>query len=117
LSEKSARFNEILVKSIDASIIELLGENVLSALNQYLTDRLDVTREELPYRLASLYTVLEEIFGFKGARTLQHRIAEHLSNEISVPLPDAADYTLQMYVQKAIETGPSKLQTANRSCS
>ena len=103
MSEKSAQFNEILVKSIDRAITELLGEKVLATLYQHFAEHYDITREEIPYRLDTLYTALDQTFGFKAARTLEHHIAKRLSNEISIPLPESSDYTLQTYLQKAKE--------------
>ena len=102
MSEKSAQFNEILVKSIDRAITEL-GEKVLATLYQHFAEHYDITREEIPYRLETLYTALDQTFGFKAARTLEHHIAKRLSNEISIPLPESSDYTLQTYLQKAKE--------------
>jgi len=101
MSEKAARFNEVLVKSIDLAITELLGEKVLASLYEHFAEHYNITRDEIPYRLDTLYTALDQTFGFKAARTLEHHIAKRLSNQISVPLPETPDYTLQTYLQKA----------------
>lgn len=103
MSEKAARFNEILVESIDLAITELLGEQVLASLYKHFAEHYDITRDEILYRLDSLYTALDQTFGFKAARTLEHHIAKRLSSQISVPLPETSDYTLEAYLQKAKE--------------
>jgi hypothetical protein len=105
LSGKSARFNEILLRSIDAAITETLSTQVLTALYNHLAERYDITRDEIPYRLDSLYVALGQIFGFKAAKTLERKIAKHLCAEFNIEFPDTPDCTLSMYVEKAKEHG------------
>ena len=98
--QKAARFNELLVKSIDEAVTELLGERGRDTLFQHLAERYDVSRDEIPYRLDSLHAAIEQTLGDKASIILDLEIAKFLSREISVPLPDTRDYTLQTYLLK-----------------
>jgi len=100
MRKKTARFNELLVKSIDEAVTELLGEKGRDTLFQHLAEQYDITRDEIPYRLDSLYASIEQTLGDKASRILDREIAKFLSREISVPLPDTRDYTLQTYLLK-----------------
>lgn len=101
MSEKGKRFNEILTKSIDTTISQLLSPSVLSSFYAYLKERYDVTMDELPYRLDTMYAVLDQVFGVKGARTIERRITKHLCDEFKVRFLDTSDCTLPMYIEKA----------------
>jgi hypothetical protein len=118
MPQKIVGFNEILVKSIDLAITEILGERVLTTLYQHFAEHYDITREEIPYRLDSLYTALDQTFGFKAARTLEHRIAKHLFSEFGVPLPTKLDYPLETYLDKikkiAVSPNGSAVKTVKR---
>lgn len=105
MSEKGNRFNEILGKSIDATITELFSPNVLSALYTNLKEHYDVTKDELPYRLETMYSVLDSVFGWKEARTVERQIAKHLSEEFNIHFLDTPDCTLPMYIEKAKALG------------
>ena len=103
MSEKSKRFNEILTVTIERTITELLSPHVLAALYKHLQDRYDVGRDELPYRLETMYAVLDQVFGVKAARTIERQIAKRLCAEFNIPFLDAEQGTLEMYVAKAKE--------------
>jgi len=103
MPQKASRFNEILVKSIDEALTELLGEKGRDSLYQHLAEHYDVTRDEIPYRFDSLYAAIEQILGDKASKILDREIAKFLSRQISVPLPDTRDYTLQTYLLKAMK--------------
>jgi uncharacterized protein YgbK (DUF1537 family) len=101
MHQKASRFNEILVKSIDEAVTELLGEKGRDTLYQHLAEHYDVTRDEIPYRFDTLYAAIEQTLGDKASKILDREIAKFLSRQISVPLPDTRDYTLQTYLLKA----------------
>jgi len=98
LPSKGEHLNEILVNSIDATIPELFGPNVLSL---HLKDNYDVTRDELPYRMQTMYSILSNVFGAKGERTIERQIAKHLTSEFNIPFKDTRDCTLPMYIEEA----------------
>jgi len=99
--QKAVRFNEILVKSVDEAVTELLGEKGRSSLYQHLAEHYDVTRDEIPYRLDTLYAAIEQNLGGRASKILDCEIAKFLSRQISVPLPKTRDYVLQTYLLKA----------------
>ena len=101
MPQKTVRFNEVLVKSIDEALTELLGEKGRDHLYQHLAEHYDVTRDEIPYRLDSLHAAIEQTLGDKASRILDLEIAKYLSRQIKVPLPETRDYTLQTYLLKA----------------
>ena len=103
MAENLKRFNEILVKSIDEAISELLSPQVLTSLYKYLNEQHGIIPDELPYRLETIYTVLDQVFGVKGARTIERHIAKHLCDELGMKFLDTPDCTLEMYVEKAKE--------------
>jgi hypothetical protein len=101
MSQKAAQFNELLIKSIDEAVTELWGEKGRDSLYQHLTEHYDITRDEIPYRLDSLYAAIEQTLGDKAAKILDYEIAKYLSRQISVPLPKTRNYTLQTYLLQA----------------
>jgi hypothetical protein len=103
LSEKGTRFNEILTVTIERTITELLSPHVLAALYKHLQERYDVKRDELPYRLETMYTVLDQVFGVKAAKTIERQIAKRLCAEFNIPFLDTEESTLEMYIAKAKE--------------
>jgi hypothetical protein len=103
LPEKAKRFNEILTMAIERTITELLSPGVLAALYQHLQERYDVGRDELPYRLETMYTVLNEVFGVKAAKTIERQITKRFCAEFNIPFLDTEESTLEMYVAKAKE--------------
>jgi hypothetical protein len=105
LSDNIEKFNEILLTSVDKTITEVLSPEVCAAFYAHLRGKYNITRDEIPYRLDSLYKILDEIFGPKPARTIERQIAKHLCAEFNIHFVDAPDSTLQRYVHKAKQLG------------
>jgi len=101
MSEKGKRFNEILIQSIDTTMVELLGSRVSSDLHKHLKGHYGVTSEELPYRLETMYALLKDVFGITGERTIERQIARRFAREFNIPFLDTIDCTLPMYIDKA----------------
>jgi hypothetical protein len=105
LADNTSRFNEILARTIDKTITELFSPTVLTALYEHLEKNYNLTRDELPYRLKTMYIVLDRVFGFKGANIIERRIAKNLCDEFNIPFANKPECTLEMYVEKAKQLG------------
>ena len=77
-------FYSVFMDATDETITELLGPAVLNALYARLADTYDITRDELPYRLDTAYSVLETVFGVKGARTISRSIVRRFYGKLNV---------------------------------
>ena len=91
-------FNQVFTTAIDEVITELLGHNVLESLYTALATYHDIQRDELPYRLDTAYSVLEQTFGVDGARTIGMRIVHRLYDKLNLPLIRESGYTAIDYV-------------------
>jgi hypothetical protein len=80
---------------------ELLGRDVVESLYTCLEKHHDITKDELPYRLETAYSVLENVFGVKGARTIGTRIARRLYQKLNLPFASELGYTPVEYVNIA----------------
>jgi len=97
---KRIEFNQALIEAFDEVVSELLGSDVLDSLYLALKNRYTVSKDELPYRLDTAYSMLEHVFGFKGVRTIGNRIARRLYERLSLEFNDD-DRTLLDYVEDA----------------
>ena len=101
MPQKTVPFNELLIKSIDEAVTELLGEKGRQSLYRHLAEHYDVTRDEIPYRLDALHTAIVRTLGNKAADVLDIEIVKYLARQIKVPLPDTRDISLQKYLLRA----------------
>ena len=100
-------FNELFCRAVDESISEILGANVRSSLYAALEKQYAVTRDELPYRLETMYAVLENVFGFRSSRIIENHIIRKFYHNLNLPFDTVDGYTLKDYVEaarKKIET-------------
>jgi len=101
MPQKTVHFNELLIKSIDEAVTELLGEKGRQSLYRHLAEHYDVTRDEIPYRLDALHTAIVRTLGNKAADVLDIEIVKYLARQTKVPLPDTRDISLQKYLLRA----------------
>ena len=105
MAEKLKRFNEILIQSIDESINELVSPNVRRVLYKLLEDHYGIIPDEFPYRLETIYTALDDVFGIRVAGAIERLIAKHFYGELNIPFAYMSECTLQMYIEKAQQLG------------
>ncbi|MCW3998966.1 MAG: hypothetical protein NWE93_01850 [Candidatus Bathyarchaeota archaeon] len=88
--EQLKTFDEIVLESID-EILNAIGGSAKNAIYLYITRRLGVSREQLPYRITALAETLTGIFG-AGSRPLELAIIRKIEEKakISYPLPAQA---------------------------
>jgi len=94
-------FNCVLCSAIEDTIQEFLGFNVLLALHEELRTKHSVSSDELPYRMTTIYDILERKFGVKGARTIGPLIAERFYTKLGMPFHNHEGYRLLDYVEEA----------------
>ena len=101
MSEKLKRFNENLIQSIDKSICELVSPNVRRVLYKLLEDHYGIIPDEFPYRLETIYTALDDVFGIKVTGAIERLIAKHFYEELNIPFTYLPECNLQTYIEKA----------------
>jgi len=94
-------FNELFCQAVDESISEILGANVLPSLYAALEKQYAVTRDELPYRLETMYSILENVFGFRGSRIIEKHIVRKFYHKLGLSFGIVDGYTLKDYVEAA----------------
>jgi len=94
-------FNDEVKLAIDDTIAAILGEQVLQALYVHLKEHYDITRDEIPYRLNTLFDALENTFGVKGAMTLSRVIAKQFYARMNMQFAELGNYKLQDYLEDA----------------
>ena len=62
-------FNDEVRRAIDGAVFSIVGPEVVGALYKHLKEHYDVTPDEVPYRLDTVFDTLEQTFGVKGERT------------------------------------------------
>jgi len=95
-------FNDLLVESVEESITEVLGFKVTSAFWYHYQAYLGITKEEMPYRLDTLFSSLKDAFGV-GGETLGRHIIRKLYAKTDVPLEYVPGHPLSEYVEELKE--------------
>ena len=94
-------FNDEVKLAIDDAISAILGQQALKALYAHLKEHYDITRDEIPYRLDTLFDALENTFGVKGALTLGRVIAKRFYARMNLQFVELGNYKLQDYLEEA----------------
>jgi hypothetical protein len=94
-------FNDALVESIDETITDLLSRGVVDALYAHLQTNHSISRDEVPYRLDTLFTTLEKIFGVRGSQTITRVIARKFYLKLGLEFTDYRTRTLLEYFDEA----------------
>jgi uncharacterized membrane protein len=94
-------FNDQVKLAIDDAISTILGQQVLKAFYAYLNAHYDITSDEIPYRLDTLFHALEKVFGVNGASTLTRVITRRAYARMGLQFSEIRGYTLQDYLQDA----------------
>ncbi len=96
-------FNVVFVEAAEKSRTQLLGPAVLDSLYAHLEKFRDIKKDELPYRLETLYAVLEHVFDVQGARTIGMRIIRLVYEKFDLEFHETAGHTVMDYVKVAKE--------------
>ena len=103
-TEPVRNFNEIVCQAIDKTLEELMGPKVVEAVYVHLKYKFGVERNELPYRIDTVCSVLERAFGVKGARVIERKVAKNLYDRILLPFNDQQGLTLEDFLKLAKES-------------
>ena len=90
-----------MVESIDETITELLSRTVVDALYTHLQTNYSISRNDVPYRLDTLYTTLEKIFGVRSSQTITKAIARKFYLNLGLEFTGNPSRTLLEYVEEA----------------
>jgi hypothetical protein len=93
-------FNDVLVETIDETITDLLGRAVVDALYAHLETNHSMARDEVPYRLDTLFITLEKIFG-ASSNTITKAIAKRFYAKLGLEFTDNPSRALLEYVDEA----------------
>lgn len=99
-SKVPADFNERLVESIDETITALLSKGVLDSLYLHLERCFAITKDELPYRLETFFSILEKTFG-SSEKTIGKAIAKRFYFKLRLEFDEKANHNLREYVEEA----------------
>jgi hypothetical protein len=90
-----------LVESIDEAITDLLSRPVVDALYVHLQTNHSISRDEVPYRLDTLFAILEKIFGVRSSQTITKAIARKFCLKLELEFTGNPSRTLLEYVDEA----------------
>jgi hypothetical protein len=74
---------------------------VVESLYLHLKTVHSTPRDEVPYRLGILVSILERIFGLRGSKTISKAIARKVYAKLGLTLLDLPDRTLLEHVEEA----------------
>jgi len=94
-------FNSEVKHAIEGAIYGIVGQDVLRSLYKHLKEHYDITPDEIPYRLDTVFETLERTFGVQGARTLSRAIAKRLYYRLNLQFVETENYRLQDYLEQA----------------
>lgn len=94
-------FNDVLLQSIEGTLTTLLSREVVKALYSYLQAAHAISRAEVPYRLDTLSSVLEQTFGGPSSATICRAIARKFYATLDLTFSDNPGRSLVEYVETA----------------
>jgi hypothetical protein len=98
---RPSKFNGVLVESIEETITDLLSREMVDALYAHLQTNHSISRDEIPYRLDTLFTTLEKIFGVRGSQIITKAIARKIYLKLGLEFTVNPSRTLLEYVDEA----------------
>jgi len=100
-------FNEEVTRAIDAALLNTVGENVSRVLYNHLKDQYGIGRDEVPYRLPTIYPIMETMFELYGAKSVGSVIAKKLYSQLGLRFVEHSNYTVQDYIEEALKLHPN----------
>jgi len=100
VEENLEHFHVLLLESIDETITAMLSRTVVDALYAHLEKNYSISRDEIPYRLDTLFTTLEKIFG-ASSQTITKAIAREFYLKLRLEFTGNPSHTLLEYVDEA----------------
>lgn len=100
VEENLEHLHVLLLESIDETVTTLLSRTVVDALYLHLQKFHSIARDEVPYRLDTLLTTLEKIFG-ASSQTIAKGIARKFYFKLGLEFTGDPSRTLLEYVDEA----------------
>ncbi|MGA2791119.1 MAG: hypothetical protein ABSF00_10170 [Candidatus Bathyarchaeia archaeon] len=97
---KPLSFNEILSHCVKDGLTEALGSVIAGALLDQLYENYDLSLEDLPDRVDTFFSILEDAFGLKVSRILSSVIARRLCANLSLEFVESPTNGLPQYVEE-----------------
>jgi len=101
--QSSKDFNKEVQSELNGAIVRLLGREVLESMYRHLRDHYDVTADEVPYRLDTVFHVLYDVLDEPGIETIQMIAAKRLYDKFALTFLYVDYFRLQDYVKQAKE--------------
>ena len=95
------QFDGVFRNALEETLTDLLGAHALNSLYLYLHKHHSVEREQLPYRIATMCTFLQETFGTCGGGTIGKLVARRLYDKLNLHFDERYGYGLLDYVEVA----------------
>ena len=92
-------FNSEVKTLLDSVISGITGSSVLDAMYAHLREQYNITPEEVPYRLNTVTTVLQNVFGVIGTKTIEKAVARRLFQNYQVDFVDTLGNDLSGYIE------------------
>jgi hypothetical protein len=93
-------FNEIVSRCVKEGLTEALGSVIADALLDQIYENYDLTLEDLPNRVDTFFSILEDAFGLKASRILSGVIAKRLCANLSLEFVESPTKGLPEYVEE-----------------
>ena len=97
---KPLSFNEILSHSVREGLTEALGSVIANALLDQVYENYDLTLEDLPNRVDTFFSILQDAFGVKTSRILSCVIAKRLYANLSIEFVENPTNGLPEYIEE-----------------
>ncbi len=97
---KGVDFNKELVRSIDETIANLLGQSVVPAFHEHLRKFYDITDDEIPYRISTVSASLQRTFGL-SFKTIEKAVAKRFYFNLNLEFAEKTGHGLLDYVEEA----------------
>ena len=97
---KPLSFNEILSLCVKDGLTEALGSVIAGALLDQIYENYDLTLEDLPDRVDTFFSILEDAFGLKASRILSGVIAKRLCANLSLEFVESPTKGIPEYVEE-----------------
>jgi hypothetical protein len=89
----------MLLEVIDETLLSLLGQRVKDRFYLYLNSRLNIDKQEIPFRIEDFIAELERVFG-AGARYLEFYVVRELQARVKFVFPiSVEENSTRIYLQ------------------
>lgn len=95
------QFDGVFRNALEETLTDLLGPHALNALYLHLHKHHLVEREQLPYRIETTCTFLQETFGTGGGSTIGKLVARRLYHKLNLHFNERYGCGLLDYVEDA----------------